>query len=408
MSSRVGAALGTRRFSENRMSRYIGKAASVFKYAPVVNGIKIVIYNTEGTKLAEISNEVQKGILYEASFELVESGCGDFSFTLLKEFTQIEITYNHRIDIHLFGSQTPWYSGYVMTRPKPGNTSRTFTYGGFGFFNQLKTCIMDYHYYATTFPAATDRCVSKVVDHIARTFIEPKTEIVYNCGKIDGMSFVITDMDFDKTSVKDALSDIVDIAQDYVVGVDEVREFFFRPVKDEVNPTCIKFTGKHIQTVLFSDDTFKIRNKLYIKSGTITDGSNYICTVEDAASQATYGVLEDVLTIPTALATEDAQRWGEYKLSKLKDPVQKAKVTGIDINGTLIRAEGKARIYDKEGRSYEYPIKKVIYKIVSSGITADLELGELDRPLAEEILEMMRDLKNQEYLQASNVAQLSP
>lgn len=407
MASRVGAMVGTRRLGESLFSRYIGKSAPVFRYATIHNGVKIIIYNTEGIKLAEISNEVQKGIIQEITFEHVESGCGDFSFTLLREFTQIEIMYRYRIDIHLYGSQTPWYSGYIMTRPRTGKTSKTYTYSGFGFYNQLETCRIEHHYDEDNYPNGDDRQVSRVVDHIARTFIEPKTDIVYNGGKIVGMTFIVSDINFDKVTAKSAFGDLVDIAQDYTVGVDELRELFFRPVNNGVNPACIKFVGKHIKEFEPKEDTSEIRNRLYINSGTITDGSNYICTVEDTDSQAAYGLLEDVLTIPTALSESDAQRWGQYKLSTLKDPVKSAKVSGIEINGTLIKAYGKARIYDKDGISYEYPIKKVKYKVTSSGITADLELGKLDRPLTEEILDLMRNLENQEKLQASNVSQLS-
>lgn len=408
MIGRAVPRFGSSRFGQHRFSGFLGKAEIVFAYASVLNGIKIKIYDTAGIKLAELSNEIQQGILGEMKFDLIEAGCGKFEFTLLKEYTDVEIKYNHRIDIHLFGSTSPWYSGYIIDRPKKGSTEKIYKYGGFGYFNQLETCIVDQQYNATTFPNASDRYVSKIVDHIIRTFVEPKTDIVYNAGKILGMTFVATDIKFDKTTAKKALQDLVEIAQDYRMGVNENRQFFFGPLDTQTNVDCIKFVGKHLKTIIFDEDVSKIINRVYIKAGKITSGSNYIGMVEDTTSEDAYGLREKVLTIPAALTLSDAVRWGNYQLSSLKDPIQKAKVTGIELQNTIIKAEGKARIFDEEGNKYEFPIKRVSYKISDDGIIADIELGELDLPISGEILELLRAVKNEEYLQAGNIAQLSP
>ena len=68
--------------------------------------------------------------------------------------------------------------------------------------------------------------------------------------------------------------------------------------------------------------------------------------VEDLASQAIYGLCEDVLTIPTTDNVTDATAYATNQLAKRKDSVITATVSNIDINflGEKITADGKARI----------------------------------------------------------------
>ena len=129
--------------------------------------------------------------------------------------------------------------------------------------------------------------------------------------------------------------------------------------------------------------------------------------MENTDSQDDYGLREKILVAPNVLDVDDATRWGTYKLNSLKDPILKAKASMITLNKILIKAFGKARIYDENGNKYELPIKKITYKISTQGITCDMELGELDQSIQEEFLGLIRDLKNEELLQASNAVQLS-
>jgi hypothetical protein len=491
------AVFGFRRFNDIRFSE---KYVLVYVFPVQDTGIKLIIYNTAGAKVAEIGDDVQKGILGMVNFDWIEQGCGTFNFTLLG-LPGVTIDYNYRVDIHLFGSATAWFSGYVMKKPKTGSTTRTYQYSGFGYYNQLETCIVDKEYFtvqpaqknqnnkgpgsaesggtptaslaltnykveidgagdvgvatfkwsdddgltweATTvatsaslitlnngvkvkFTAAGkasndfevgdswtfgaidfDMEVANIVDDIITTFVEPKTNIVYDAAKIITTGYKATYVKFDKVTAKKALQDLADLAQNYTFGIDEEKDFYFKAISTAVNEDAIRFVAKSVKTFTYDEDVSKIVNKIYIRAGSITDGSNYIGFVESSPSQTSYGLKEKILVAPTVLNVDDATRWGTYKLNSVKDPILKGKASTLTLNKILIKAFGKARIFDENGNKYELPIKKVSYKVSSQGITCDMELGELDQSIQDEFLGLIRDLKNEELLQASNVVQLS-
>jgi hypothetical protein len=248
--------------------------------------------------------------------------------------------------------------------------------------------------------------ISEIVHDLATQFIEAKTDVVYDPTKIIPTGFTITDINFDKVTAKKALTDLAEIAQDYVTGVDAARALFFKPVDTDVK--IWRHVGKHLSGFEPKEDISKIVNRIYVRAGKITSKSNYAATVEDTTSQSSYGLREAVMTVPTSLDSADATRWGNYQLSKLKDPVKTAKVKNVDLDNTRIEAAGKASIRPTSGAAVELFIKKAVYRVSAEGITCSLDLGEVDMPIEREILNLLRDIKNEELLQAANVRQLAP
>jgi len=399
------AIFGFRRFRDIRFREAL---FNVLNFPKQNKGVKLKIYDRDGIKLQEIGDDIQNNILGKVRFELIERGCGAFSFEL-KGLPSIDIEFTHRVDIHLFGDVNPWFSGEVFKLPETGTTERPYKYSGFGYAYQLDTTRINQAYNSTAFPASSDREIGKIVKHLMTNFIEPNSDIVYNEFKIESPGFEVTDINFDRISAKQALEKLKDIAQNFIYGVDEKRELFFKAVDSEVNQDAIRFVGKHINSFKPKQpDSSAVVNVIDIVSGLITSGSNYIATVEDTDSQDTYGKRWAKLSIPEALNINDAERWGNYRLSQLKNPKKSAKLKNVDIiDQTRIAAEGKARIFDIDGTAHEFYIKKVIYTSSERGISMDWHLGEIDIPFEEGILDMIRDIKNQEVLQASNVEQLS-
>ena len=368
---------------------------------------KIIVYNRSDLKLFEMGSDVQKNIIGDIRFELLEIGCGSFKFTLL-DLPPQDILYNYRIEIHLFGDTDPWFSGEILSRPKSGSTKLPYVYQGYGYFGQLATCKVNQQYNATTFPLAADRDVGAVADHVMTTFIEPETDIVYDSALIDSPSFEVTDIIFERVSAKVTMERLAEIAQNYQFGVDENRKFFFKEISTAVNAAAIRFVGKDMSMFSPKEENIdNVKNEIDIVSGKITSGSNYISTVSDATSQGVYGKRWGKLTIPEALDSADAARWGAYQLSRLKDPAESAVCDGVIFRNTAkVKAEGKARIIDADGIKHELYIRKVVYNISSSKMMMTWHLGEIYLPLENEIVALMRNLKNQEVLQQSNVAQL--
>lgn len=488
------ATWGVRRFGDIRFSEAYHLIGS---FPTRVYGTKIIIYDSTGLKKFEIGDDIRDNKIISLNFSENPHGCVSFNFTLSQ---YIAALYNYRVDVYLYGQNVPWFSGYINKKPKVGSTETTFKYEGYGYYDQLETCIIDKEYFAIQ-PAQKDKNssgsgsmatggtptaslsltfykvsidgagavgaatfkwsddggntwdasgittsaspitlnngvtvsfangdtgtsfevgdfwtfgaqdfdmeISNIVEDIVKTFIEPKTNIVYNPTKLEDTNYEATYVKFDKVSAKDAFQDLADIAQNFVFGVDEYRELFFSQKNTEINTDLIKFIGKHVEEFKPEEDIDDVRNKLYIRCGAITDGSNYIGYVEDTDSRAIYGLREDVVTSPTVLDADDALRWGQYKLTQVKDAKQSAKLSNIDINRVHVKADGKARIFDRFGTAYEIEIVKVSYKITSKGMLCDIELGAEDVPIEQQFIKMIRDIKNQEILQAANLSQLS-
>ena len=343
-------------------------------------GTKIIIYSTSGVKIWECSDEIGKNIIKKLSFVLTENGCAEFSF-VLNEKPPVEILDDYRVDIHLFRDANPWFSGYLLDLPEFISSGEEYTYSGIGHNYQLETCRVNQAYNATTFPTQADREISEVIKHIITTYVEPETKIVYNASKITATSpaFYVTDMNFDRVPAKKAIQQLADMAQNYVFGVDADREFFFKPVDTTLNTNAVKFVGKHLAVFMPRRDVGKIRNLIDVMAGKITSGSNYILTVEDTDSQDDYTGGKPrwaKLSIPSALNSADAQRWANYKLSQLKDPTRKARISGIELYGKKIEAVGKAKVMPNKKSEVNYDIDHDTYAEINAGAKNQVTVTE--------------------------------
>ena len=350
-----------------------------------------------------IGDSIKANLISDMQFEFVDSGCGAFSFTLGKK-PDTEITYKNWVEIYLYRSFTPWFTGQIEARPHPKATSNApQKYGGHGFFNQLDKCIVD-----KTYAAGTE--ISAIAIDLMLNFVAPKTSIQYVSWKISPTGVTTTgDLQFNKTTAKQAFQTIADIAQNFVFGVDEQRHFFFKPILTDLHPYGIFFSGKHFKDFPLQEDPTQIVNRLYIYGGVITDGSNYLVTVNDTASQALYGILEQTVAAPEILDAADATRWGNYQLSLLSTPKQKAQISTVTFNEHLVKAEYQARFWTVDPDTDDYIdlfIKKTTYKIGRAGITMDMEVGELDQLVEDMFLSIQRRVAQDAALQQANVENL--
>lgn len=459
--------LGRRMLGRHILAGKGKSAVVIISYPLQESGYSVRIYNRNGEKLAEIGDHIQDNPILSIEFELLTTGCGEFTLTLGKQLEEVTLTYNHRIDISLFGDGNPWYSGYITKIPKPGTTEKTFVYEGYGFFNQLNDVIINDTY--------EDTEISQIVKNIMTTTIEPNTDVVYNASKIYSTDYTANKLKFSYVTAKEALSNLVDFAGDYVYGVDEYQQFFFKPVTTEINEDSRFWVGWHAHEFKPEESIDDLKNYVYIKasstyvtklataistttettitvktslkisagdileidservyvsavtgnsltvsrgydnttaathsSGAMVSNTSISTTTTrilyscfDSASIDAYGLKQDILSIPSAMSEDDAQRWGDYQLSKLKDPTITATVDRILLKQKLIKAEGLARVTAEDGESvYELPIVKVNYSISSSdGISCGLSLGALSADdLDVYIATLMRNTRNNELL----------
>lgn len=369
----------------------------------------VYAYNKNGIRTASFGSGAEENALASLSFSITSTGCGDCTLTFRKLPDNTELDYMQRIDIHLFGDKQPWYSGYILQRPVSGTTEETFTFKGHGYYNRLEDiCI--FQTYENMDPGAIVRDIAQKA--------EKAGALVYSAVKVVDAGYTITKIVFDGTSVKDALKTLSEFAIDYVYGVDEYRQLYFKPRNTRINEEARLTVGRHVGSYTPTWDASKVVNWARIKGGNVDDsGEQWLCTVEDKESQTTYGLRQAVWSLPEAYSVADATRWGESKLATVKAPTKSAKVSSVNLeyplqDGTFnvrhISTDGEAEIRTLDGKTYTYPISKISYTIsAATGISADLQLGDPVFLLDRYLLEQERKLKVQEAAQQSAIRQLS-
>lgn len=376
----------------------------VVDYPEMSSDMAVVIYDSAGQKQTIIGGDIGESPLVSMEFEIVTTGCGAFTMVLDRN-NSLGLSYNQRIDIFLFGNQVPWYSGYVVTRPLPGTTADTYAYTGFGFFNQLEKVLVNKVY--------ENAEISSIVNDLMTSLIEPKTDIVYKATKIYATDYTASKIRFDQQNAKDVLKTLAEFATDYVYGVDERREFFFRPLNRLINENSRFWAGHHVTKFLPEEDINSVINFFYVKYGKLDSGGQniYPDPFFDSASQEAYGLREgEPQSMPSAIEDADVVRWGQSRLDVLKKPKRTAEVDGFaaDVVRRNIKPDGMARITTADGLySYEYPIKSVKYKISGDGIVMSMQLGDYSPRLDHYVAQLIADAKNAELLQQLNNVQLS-
>jgi len=382
-----------------REDRLVGIKTGVPSYIPPeleLRGFKLVFYDVSDNKIGEIGSDSFRGKIAEVQFELISFGCGAFSFTI-NDLPDFNITYRTRVDIHPYFDSIPWFTGFIQVIPKPGK-KRPYAFSGFGYFDQLD--------WVTITASYQNQEVSLIIKDIIQNYVAPNTQIIYNESKIEAASYTITSIDFDHTKAKDAIQTLADIAQGYEFGVDNSREFYFREI--DTDTKYHYWVGKQFQDIEIEEDPNSVRNKLYVKAGQISGGSNIIGSVQDGTSIATYGLREDVVTAPEILNSDDALQWANYILQDLKTPKVKAQIHNVFLDSTKekIEPKGKCRITVYDGTEYELLVKRVQYSISKSGIFAELELGEIQEPFEKQIVDIVKGIDEEKRLSDKRTEQL--
>lgn len=373
------------------------------------NVYTIIAYRSDGTKTAIFGAGSESNNIESLKFEMIETGCGSFEIVFRSLPDNSELDYRQRIDIHLFNDPRPWYSGYVITRPVKGTTDTTFKFTGHGYYNMLEKVYINAVY--------QNMEVSAIVSDIVRK-VETSVGLQFNGNKLINTAYTVSHIEFDHVSAKDALKQLSDFAVDYVYGVDEYRQMYFKPRINEINEQARFWVGQHLDEYQPTWDVEKVINRAYIKGGNVDDnGEQWLATVEDTASQAVYGLQEAVLTLPSAYNATDAARWGVNQIERNKEPVKSAKVKGARLeypkpDGSFfvrkLSTDGQAAITTIDGDLHVYPINKLKYTVsASTGIKLDtFELGTQPFAIDRYFAELDRNAKNNELLQQASTKQL--
>lgn len=310
--------------------------------------LRVAVYEPfTGVLRAVYGDDMDKNPLQACAFEFVETGCGSFSVTFNAPPQDVEIRRGDRVDIHLLGSPLPWFSGRVNTLPGLSTSDDKTVFKGHGFYEVLDQIRVTEAY--------TDMPLEDVVADLATHYLT-HTDIVFFPNSLPQVGYRVNSVEFDRESLKDALSTLAELANGYVFGVDENREFFFRP--REGRPS-LQFTnkgsqwvGQHLGGFELGEKSDKVSNYLHIKIGSVdaTDGNFADFNVENLDSIAFFGKREAVESAPEINNPADAEQWADHKLAESAWPTITAKAKDLNLTpwvaskDDLIRAEGSMRV----------------------------------------------------------------
>lgn len=386
-----------------------GGGDETFRGGYYPNVYHVIAYNDNGTISAIFGAGSEGDSIKSIQFEIAETGCSSFTIIFTKLPDKADLTYHQRVDIHLYGDSRPWFSGCVETIPIEGTTETEFTVKGSGYYASTENVIVFGEYLNVD--------AADIVKDFARQ-AERNIGTVYNANKIIATNYRIEKLIFDGVTLKDALKTLSEFAIDYVYGVDERRQIFFKPRDTEVNEQARFWVGQHMDAYTPTWDASKVVNWARIKGGNINDeGEQWLTTVEDKASQAKYGLRGDVWTLPEAYDVADAKRWGESQIAQQKEPQKTAKLKNVRLeypnadgsfNVRKLTTEGQAVITTLDGTAEKYPITKLKYKIeASKGVTCEVELGKKQTTVDRYFAQLDRDAKATEALSGAAIKQLS-
>lgn len=338
---------------------------------PTRRGITLRFYDGAGIKTAEISSETGQSVLLAASWELLPTGCGGASFTFSDQLPRfLSISHNQRIDVHVWGSARPIWSGFVRRLPSPVTSTWPRTYEAYGYQAHLDRVIIREADYA-------EQIVADIAAEVVRDYLDPETGILYSRAQIcSTCNYRARDLQFRYTTVRRAMEQLSNLAGLYEFGVDADREFFFR--RQSSSTTEHLWIGTHLDEGDVDEDSERLANRIWVQSGQRTiAGDNYLpVPLEDIGSQTTYGVWEDVVRAPSVFNETDAYRYASVELQRRAVPAVRARVRGLRFEGTPIDCRGRVRIVGRYGDELITSKQRVRYTVTGSRLEVDLDLGE--------------------------------
>lgn len=154
-------------------------------------------------------------------FSLDESGCLDF---LLQFGSAKNIIESDLIKIRLHESTNYFFTGVVRTVPISGSTKNEYIYSGYGFNDYLNRLNSQNQTYAT-------KTINEILTDLVDNVIVPSSPITKDAAKIVPPNITITSYNTaynQLPAVLDALRKVANSEGDYICGIDQEGDFFFK------------------------------------------------------------------------------------------------------------------------------------------------------------------------------------
>jgi len=345
-------------------------------------------------------------------FSLDESGCRDF---ILYFAQSVSIEKKDIIKIKIFNSDDYFFTGVIREIPINGSTEASYNYSGFGLNDYLVRINAESQSYAND-------TIQDILDDLLDSIIVLKTPIVKNATKIIPPNITITSFEINYSQMNSVLDSLKKIAasdgNEYITGIDQEGEFFFRPRNTETKITLVVGKkGKYGIDQYEPDDEYQARTKYYVldKDGT------YVTTVSSTEDNDIY---EEKITAPD-IDNTSIEKWAEGLLRENEINTRRASIQWKieEQLPLLLIADGRIRILSNippttstapnpipygsdhygdnlygggqyTGKDLDdlLTVREVRYILTGSSSVREIQLGALPVRLDDKILNVRKDL----------------
>jgi len=305
---------------------FYGGRASI--YSPV--GATIQVIDRFGAVKAWF--QIGMGNLMGLQFTADEAGSRDF---MLFFATYVNIIKTDIIKIYIFDHDDPFFTGVVRSAPVRGSTAQEYTYSGFGLIDFLDRINTESQAYVA-------QTIEEIIYDLLDTRVVPNSQIIKNPVKIVPPAVTVANFNLNYVACKEAFDNLLSIANaggDYLYGVDEFGEFFFRERSTDVVTLTVGTSGRNSIEEYQPEDSVEAKSRLYVLK---KDGTFYNTY---STSDGAIDINEIKLTAPD-IADADIDDWAEGQLAVLERNTREASINWKveTIAPTKLLGDGEVRI----------------------------------------------------------------
>lgn len=280
------------------------------------------------------------GFFIGCDFGFNESGCSDCS---LYFSDYVAISKTDRVKIFIFDNPYPFYTGVIRYLPVKGSKKTTFVYKGAGYSDYFERISIQ----AKTFSSVT---IGAAVKDIIDNYLYPNSPINKSYTGIDADldGITLTNLEFKYAQVDEVLSKLKEIADstgdEYLVGVDQSGDFFFRKRQDAVQ--AVLTVGKYGRYGIASyipEDQEETVSRIYVLR---SDGTLY----GTFGSVENIDIREEKITAPEGMDDADIELWAQGVLKQKEQNKRQSTIEWkiAEFSPLLLTADGQLRIISNQ------------------------------------------------------------
>lgn len=322
-------------------------------------------------------------------------GCGDFKLTVNMKYCQnLVFGANFNIRIYFRNPTTKSYDLKYQGRiervsQRVNSRAETANITGFGYQSSLSDIYLNQVY--------TSMEIKDIVKSILDNHVIGNTPVSYQLADLESTGITLDSIDFNYSSVLDAMKTLADIAGDREWGVDKSRNFYF---KQRSSSTGFRYPMGRILTKFNIDySSVDVKNRIIVVGGQV-GGSQFSFTKDFAQSQLKYGRRDSIIQRSAVVTNSVAEQLADARFDEfrgvtssvqfdLRDDVFLEDSIPIPLIEVLTRTftYGEKRygtgLYGKQG---PFQVNKIGYNLDSNGtLSLAVQAGQPIPSLVEQL-----------------------